>query len=702
MLTGTGGNLSAGVVLNDLFSPGMVLQQGVPIPVWGEAPAGMEVLVRLNGAERRAGANQQGRWRVEFPPMQASTEPLTLEITGENTRRIEPVFIGNVVVAAGGRQWRPSVRVRTGEIQEGLAVFTVSGASALAPLDEIKGEWSSGSGMVSSLALEIGRRLREQTGAPVGILLVHAATSLESWIPRDLLEELPAAAPIIEFFDQRGWSEDTESAVADYETRLAAWVREGRNLPLEPEPRPTPEPPPSRLNEAPATRFNGMLAPLSGLPVRGVIWAHGEEESIVGRAAQYGEVLPAALFGFRRLFDREDLPITVVQFGQFRANRLDDRAGAEMREGQWNVQKNPANRVVVSLDLGASPDPGILADRISAMQIAQWSGEAEYYPHLISHERNGEHILLTFARTGGGLEIRGGEVKDVILEDKKRSRWVRAEAVVRGDRMAVRAQGVDQPGAVRYAWGSQLSAEGTLFGMNGLPVPSFRTDESRLATAGTVRPDAVFRHSLISEQYVEDPKLPRVLLMGDSIAIGQIPTMRRYLEGKANVLVGNNFKGNGMFTSGHALGGDTLKSFLKATGPYDVIQFNMGVHEFASATRPEEQAKAYAERLRRVVEVFRTHNPDGHLIWCSSTGTHGDNLIDRFPLYLSGATAFNAAALEVMEELRVPVSDLFALTQPRVEEFIGSDRIHIRGEARTEVTEFLARNILRALGEDIP
>ena len=53
-----------------VFSSNMVLQQGVPDPVWGRAAPGVEVTCRLDpaGVSAAAVAGADGSWRLELPP----------------------------------------------------------------------------------------------------------------------------------------------------------------------------------------------------------------------------------------------------------------------------------------------------------------------------------------------------------------------------------------------------------------------------------------------------------------------------------------------------------------------------------------------------------------------------------------------------------------------------------------------------------
>src|SRR5689334_20865727 len=69
----------------------------------------------------------------------------------------------------------------------------------------------------------------------------------------------------------------------------------------------------------------------------------------------------------------------------------------------------------------------------------------------------------------------------------------------------------------------------------------------------------------------EQPGLPRVLLIGDSISIGYTVTVRRELAGKANVL---RIPENGADTA------NGLKKIDEWLGQskWDVIHFNWGLH----------------------------------------------------------------------------------------------------------------------------
>ena len=75
---------SAAVKLPKVFSDNMVLQQGMPVPVWGWADKGEKVTVAFAGQEKTATAGDDGRWAVTLDALKASKESAELKAAGTN------------------------------------------------------------------------------------------------------------------------------------------------------------------------------------------------------------------------------------------------------------------------------------------------------------------------------------------------------------------------------------------------------------------------------------------------------------------------------------------------------------------------------------------------------------------------------------------------------------------------------------------
>jgi sialate O-acetylesterase len=91
----------ADVVPAACFGSHMVLQRGLPLPVWGTAAPGERVSVSFGGGAATAVADAEGRWRVTLAPQAASDEPRALVIRGANEVRCDDVLVGEVFLCAG-------------------------------------------------------------------------------------------------------------------------------------------------------------------------------------------------------------------------------------------------------------------------------------------------------------------------------------------------------------------------------------------------------------------------------------------------------------------------------------------------------------------------------------------------------------------------------------------------------------------------
>lgn len=87
--------LNAQVTLPRIFSDHMVLQQEIPVPVWGWATKGEKIQVSFNGQTLSARADNNGRWKVTLAPMKAGG-PFEMTIRGKNTLTLHDILIGEV------------------------------------------------------------------------------------------------------------------------------------------------------------------------------------------------------------------------------------------------------------------------------------------------------------------------------------------------------------------------------------------------------------------------------------------------------------------------------------------------------------------------------------------------------------------------------------------------------------------------------
>lgn len=83
-----------------VFGDHMVLQQGMPVPVWGRAKAGDKIKIKFNDQLQTIKADKEGRWKVTLTSMK-SGGPHQMVIEGKNKIVFEDIYIGEVWLCSG-------------------------------------------------------------------------------------------------------------------------------------------------------------------------------------------------------------------------------------------------------------------------------------------------------------------------------------------------------------------------------------------------------------------------------------------------------------------------------------------------------------------------------------------------------------------------------------------------------------------------
>ncbi len=188
----------------------------------------------------------------------------------------------------------------------------------------------------------------------------------------------------------------------------------------------------------------------------------------------------------------------------------------------------------------------------------------------------------------------------------------------------------------------------------------------------------------------DDPQLPRVLLIGDSISIGYTLEVRRLLAGRANV---HRIPTNGGPTT---RGVAELENWL-GTNHWDVIHFNWGLHDLKLDTNGLHQVElgAYEANLRQLVARLKASG--AKLIWATTTPVPEGKL--NPPRRPADVVSYNAAAARVMREAGITVNDLYAFALPRLSEVQLPANVHFRPQGSVKLARQVATVITEALAK---
>ena len=196
----------------------------------------------------------------------------------------------------------------------------------------------------------------------------------------------------------------------------------------------------------------------------------------------------------------------------------------------------------------------------------------------------------------------------------------------------------------------------------------------------------------------DDPSLPRVLLLGDSISIGYTIPVRQMLRRQANVHRAPE-------NCGPTLRGlEKLDQWL-GDRRWDVIHFNFGLHDLkyindqGARVDPSEghiqvTGSQYGENLRKIIR--RLEQTGAKLIWCTTTPVP-EGAKGRVP---GDAARYNRIAADVVRSasgLKIAVNDLYAFSLPRLGSIQRKADVHFHPEGSRQLAIQVAEKIRETL-----
>ena len=495
----------ADVKLPAIISDHMVLQAGLPAPIWGWADPGEKVTVTVGGQTQTAVADALGKWKVTLENLKTNAEPQTLVVAGKNQLQINDVLVGEVWLGSGQSNMAMLVRScleydkeQAAAKHPTLRMFTVARNSQLKPVDDCQGEWVVCSpetvGAFSATAYFFGRDLQAALKVPVGLINSSwGGTKIEAWTSIPAQEKL-AAYPLIQAhwdaLKAKPWDQAKEDA--KYQTALAQWKIEvaAAKKAGKPQPRGLQPPVEPRLQQNhPGNLFNGMIEPLIPYAFRGAIWYQGEGNSAQLWKEAYGDQLRTLIAEWRLRFGH-DFPFAWVQLPDFKAPQQNPVEATQtwpiIREQMLKTLAVPKTGMAVALGLGEEKDIHPKNKQGIGFRLSRWALHDVYQqegpaggPLPVEHRLSGDGIVVTFKNTDGGLKSRdGGPLKGFAIAGPD-LKFVWAKAEIQGNTVHVSSPDVKQPIAVRYAW-----ADNPIWSLEngaGLPATPFRTDDIKIS-----------------------------------------------------------------------------------------------------------------------------------------------------------------------------------------------------------------------------
>jgi sialate O-acetylesterase len=483
----------ADVTLAPVFTDHAVLQREKPVPVWGKADAGERVVVSFAGQSVGTTAGKDGRWIVYLAPLTASATPAELVVAGKNTLRLTDVLVGDVWLLSGqsNMEW-PVERAMNWEEEVTTANFPLirhikfKKTVALAPMDSVENDgagWRVCTPEVAKWFSAVGfffaRDLQPRIGVPVGLInSTYGGTPVEGWMSEAALGSDPAFAVVGE-----RWQTAMVTAPEDrarYDAAVEAWKAGEAAAKAKGEKYTAPWPPnPASVKWfQPSGLFNGMIAPILPVAIKGGLWYQGETNG--ERPEEYRALFSSMITHWRAHLGQGDVPFFWVQLANFGGGYPDATNWAKLRDAQTETLALPATGQAVAIDIGDADDihptnKQEVGRRLALIARAKvYGGSVDFSgPVFKSAVRDGAAMRVSFDFAGNGLIAKDKPLQSfqVAGADQK---FFPAMAKIEGETLIVSAAEVPEPVAVRYAWTN--APEANLYNGAGLPAVPFRSD----------------------------------------------------------------------------------------------------------------------------------------------------------------------------------------------------------------------------------
>lgn len=464
-LIALGFNAKAEVKMPAFFGDNMVIQQNADAKMWGTAKPSSTVTVTPGWTTLKYStkAGKDGKWKVTIPTP-AAGGPYDVTVSDGTPVTLSNVMLGEVWLCSGQSNMEMPMKGFKNQPVEGanmailksrnpdIRLFTVKRNSSTVPVDDVTGSWKEASPEsvreFSATAYFFGRQIEELLHVPVGLIVVAwGGSACEAWMNDEMLQAFPEAAANI--------------------------PEAGGTIPSK--------------NRTPSVLFKGMLNPLIGLAMQGVIWYQGEDNW--NRAHTYTDMFSTMIKGWRDLWGHGEFPFYYCQIAPYDYAIITEKGkeiinSAYLREAQAKVEHIvPNTGMAVLMDAGwpegiHPPKKQVAGERLALLALNKTynvEGIGAESPVYKSMEVKGDTVIVSFDRAPewiAGKQSFESKQFQLAGEDKV---FHPAKAWISRSKVMVKSDDVPHPVAVRYAF--ENASEGDLFSTDGLPVSSFRSDD---------------------------------------------------------------------------------------------------------------------------------------------------------------------------------------------------------------------------------
>jgi sialate O-acetylesterase len=551
--------IGKGLCVSNLFQSNMVLQRDKPIRIWGWSEPGEPISVSFAGQRAATKVKDDRVWEVSLPSVPANNQPQRLTIQGTSTSLVfDNILVGDVWVLGGQSNMEFELeKVENGNLEiisanyPEIRILTIPYGigpernRSFARLQEWsdwfgrhfrKGDWDVCTPKVarelSAIGYVFARRVHKAANVPIGVIdASRGGTTVETWTPLEVLRKLgsPTTQAKLSRFSEAAeqWNSqaDLEKRIKDNEAWIVRQTKEGKSIPA------NRKLPPSDLRPGPMGDPNypghcyaGMIAPLEGFSVKGVIFHQGFNNAFDGSVGveMYRDIFPEMIRSWRSAFQDPTLPFGIISlctegYPQTRDDYSEKmfNAGIDIRAAHYSTFLKLYNAGDKNIGYASSYDfrrrwyhPQVKIP--AGERIARWALATQYGfdrdvewkpPMMLSMEQRDGGLLLKLDREVGdplegiieGFSIAGEDRRfhpadakywETGKDDQNNPKLDRKQLILTSAM-------VPNPIHYRYAWGRNPLANLQVIGNKDLPFATQKSDDWRMeqVPAGVLEED---------------------------------------------------------------------------------------------------------------------------------------------------------------------------------------------------------------------
>ncbi|MEM7393817.1 MAG: sialate O-acetylesterase [Verrucomicrobiota bacterium] len=438
-----------------------MLQQLIPLPVWGTSLPGAKVTVSFSSQTKTAQTDKTGNWRVVLDPMEAAKlksvhdapagKTMTIICTKDSRTAVvelKNLLVGEVWLCAGQSNMAGKMGRAGSPKHHPPDSIAKADYPALRQMISPSGTWvvctPETAVYVKKVCFFFARRLQRDALVPVGVINAAVGGSkIERWLNQEPFE--------------RG------------------------------------------------QHYDKMIAPLEGFGLRGVLWYQGESNEKDGRL--YQSRLASLIGGWRKAWKQPDskrahgprgaFSVYFVQLPGIGKSTTENPAGgdgrAEIRQAYVETLSMENTGMAVTIDIGDlrehppnKYDTGVRLARLALHHDYGFRDLVPSGPLYKSHKMEGPTVRITFDHAQEGLMVATkhgflppepsttAEIPWLSIQDRNGT-WHWAQGRIEGSELLVSSEDVKEPLAVRYAY-TQHPTGNLLYNKEGLPAGPFTTN----------------------------------------------------------------------------------------------------------------------------------------------------------------------------------------------------------------------------------